>query len=245
MKKYSHFLLALGLSMPVFALAQTATSTTTSTSTTSSATSTSSASTASGSVQTVSSCELMNPQAFVQNTVNQVLGVLTQDQSKIATNFSLVQLDILDQLKPSIGINAMSRFVVPPAIWAAASHKDRAAFNAAFLQFIALLYTEPLRNFSNQTIEVFPTRVSWQTQQTVQINSVIRNPSAGPQADISVSFILIKHGCTWMFVDFVVESMSALNSLQQQIQSIVSDMSNPALSDLTRVIIAHNQTSSS
>jgi ABC-type transporter MlaC component len=168
---------------------------------------------------------------------------LGKDKNKIANNFSAVQEDIQNVLSPKIGIDIMAQFVVPPAIWSAASVSDRSEFNAAFLKFIIGLYSSPLKSFNNQTIEVYPSRVDWTAQKRVQINSVIHNPAAGSAADIPVSFILQKSACSWVFVDFVVDNMSGLANIQAQIQSIFKSMQSPSLSDLTQVIVKHNASS--
>lgn len=186
------------------------------------------------------SCALMDPQVFTQNAVNQVLGVLNNDKSEITSNFPAVQNDIQNVLKPLIGIDAMVGFVVSSNLWSQASPAEQAAFEVAFLQYIIGLYSSPLKKFDQQIIEVYKVRGTWGAPgQNVQINTMIHNPAAGPSADIPVSFILQQNGCTWLFVDFVVDGISAMSNIQQQIQSIVQNMQNPRLSDLTKVIVAH------
>ncbi|MCD8524306.1 MAG: ABC transporter substrate-binding protein [Gammaproteobacteria bacterium] len=189
-------------------------------------------------------CTLTDPQIFTQNAVDQVLKVIESDKSKISSQFSLVKNDIQHVLIPFIGIRVMSQFVVPPKLWAAATESEQSAFNQSFLEFIINLYSSPLKSFSNQTIQVYPSRSSWQTQQRVQINSIIHNPDAGSSnADIPVSFILQKNDCSWQFIDFVVDNISALANIQSQIQSILHNIDNPKLSDLTDVIKKHNASS--
>lgn len=228
MKKCQKLLLLSALLIPSFVFAQATTS---------------NAPKAAAISSSSSSCQLMDPQVFTQNAVNQVLGVLTNDKDKISSDFSTVQGDIQTILSPLIGISVMAQFVVPPAIWSAASSDQQAAFEAAFLHFIIGLYSSPLKTFSSQTIQVYPARVAWATQQNVQINSVIHNPAAGPSADIPVSFILQQNGCSWLFVDFVVDNISALANIQGQIGSILQNMQKPSLSDLTTVIVKHNASS--
>lgn len=186
-------------------------------------------------------CTLTDPQIFTQNAVDQVLKVIESDKNQISSNFSQVKNDIQHVLSPFIGIRVMSQFVVPPKLWASATESEQAAFNQSFLEFIINLYSSPLKSFSNQTIQVYPSRSSWQTQQRVQINSIIHNPDAGSSnADIPVSFILQKNDCSWQFIDFVVDNISALANIQSQIQSILHNIDNPKLSDLTDVITKHN-----
>jgi len=193
---------------------------------------------------TAPSCTLMDPQVFTQNAVDQVLGILAKDKTVIGSNFSVVQQDIQGVLSPIIGIEIMSKFVVPSTIWAAAASSDQLAFEDAFLQFNINLYSTPLKDFANQTIEVYSSRVDWTTQSRVQINSVIHNPAAGPGADIPVSFILQKNGCSWLFIDFVVDNISALANIQQQIQAILQNLQTPGLAALTAVIAKHNASTS-
>jgi phospholipid transport system substrate-binding protein len=231
MKNYKTALILAGLLGPSIVLAQSAASVPATAIVSSTAAST--------------SCKLIDPQVFAQNAVTQVLGVLSQDKSQIGSNFAAVEQDIQTALTPLIGIDIMAQYVVQPGIWSSASATDQAAFKAAFLKFIIGLYSSPLKDFSNQTIEVYPSRVAWANQQNVQINSVIHNPAAGPGADIPVSLILRQQGCSWLFVDFVVDNISALANIQAQVQSILQNMKNPGLKDLTAVIVAHNNATSS
>lgn len=225
MKKHQKILLLSALLMPSFILAQTTADNVAQAAVVSSNT---------------PSCQLMDPQVFTQNAVTQVLAVLTKDKDKMTSDFPTVEKDIQNVLSPLIGISVMAQFVVPPPIWSTASSVEQQAFEVAFLQFIVGLYSSPLKTFTNQTIQVYPSRVVWAKQQNVQINSVIQNPAAGPSADIPVSFILRQKGCSWLFVDFVVDNISALANIQGQIGSILQNMQKPSLSDLTAVVSRHN-----
>lgn len=191
----------------------------------------------------VASCLQQNPQTFVQGTVDQVLNILQADAAEMTSNFPKVQQDIADYLRPLIGIEMMSKFVVPGPLWSSASSTDQLAFQVAFFYYIVNTYSSAFQQYSplQQLIQVFPSR-TWQCGQTnnLQLNLMIVN-SANSAGNIPISFVLMPNGNSWLLIDFIVSNVDAISNIQSQIQG----MNAVTLAALTIAIRNHNASSAS
>ena len=193
------------------------------------------------------------PQAFVQNVVSEVLQILQANpilasgSSPASTNIAAALPQIVTVLSTAIDLKTMSEFLVPPAIWNAASQGDQNAFELALLNFMANLYGSALAAYNPQQYQVIvnPPRGNYANQSRIQINSTIVN-NANSAGNVEVAFILESVGNSWQFLDFSINnSLSVASNVQAQIQSIIqnlqSNSSTPIpLSALTAIIVKHN-----
>lgn len=193
-----------------------------------------------------------DPSMFTQKVVEtQVLSVLNQYKDTLASNPQSAIDQIEKNLKPYINIDLMSTYVIPPDIWNAASAQDKERFENVFFDFIASIYGSAVKNFQNNGFVFRPMRdESWKTASRVMVYSTITNADGTP--GVAVSYVLGYNSDRWMFLDFVVEgSISAIQSIKQQIQSIVQQKQSEnrgkalVLNDITAVIEVHVQKTAS
>ena len=192
---------------------------------------------------TTAACEVVqNPQTFTQDVIdNHVIAVLKQNQESIQSDVNKVQSSVETALKPYIAIRQMCSFAAGP-IFDNAPEEDQLAFEDEFYAFIAKLYGGALSSFTTQTVTVHPSRdEAWKTAQRVQVNSVIKNTDGSP--DIPVQFVLDKTNCSWMFLDFIVENISAMANIQSQLRSLIQNGSS-TLPDLTAILEKKNKETS-
>lgn len=189
-----------------------------------------------------------DPSVFTQQIIEaKVLTVLTQYKDSLKADPQPAIMQIEQNLKPYINISVMSSYVIPPEIWNAASVEDQQRFQNVFFDFIASVYGSAVKSFQNNGFIFRPMRDdNWKTAKRVMVYSTITNADGTP--GIGVSYVLGEYDGRWMFLDFVVEgSISAIQSIKQQIQSIIQQKqaeysSRPLeLNDITTVIEAHVQ----
>jgi len=195
---------------------------------------------------------LQDPSVFTQQIVEtQVLSVLTQYKDTLKTDPQPAIRQIETNLKPYINIAVMSTYVIPPEIWNAASAEDQKRFESVFFDFTASIYGSAVKSFQNNGFVFTPMRdESWKTATRVMVYSTITN--ADGSAGVPVSYVLGQYDGRWMFLDFVVEgSISAIQSIKQQIQSIIQQKQSEnggkpvVLNDITVVIEDHVKKTSS
>jgi ABC-type transporter MlaC component len=197
-------------------------------------------------------CQVPNPSEFTKQVINEkVLSVLNTYKATLKENPQPAIQQIELNLKPYINIALMSTYVVQPAVWKAASPEDQAHFNDVFYDFIGSVYGSAVKSFQNNGFEFMRMRgESWKISERVMVYSTITNPDGSP--GVPVSYVLGRSGCDWKFLDFVVEgSISAVQNIQQQIQSIIQQEQAAnggqavQLSAITKVISDHLQKSAS
>ncbi|MES2204071.1 MAG: ABC transporter substrate-binding protein [Pseudomonadota bacterium] len=196
----------------------------------------------------------VDPKVFVQGIVDQVLTILENNQipasgsTPASTNVAAALPLITQVLSSSIDLPTISTFLVPPAIWQAASTADQKAFELALLGFMAGLYNTALAQYNPVQFSVLVNayRGNYANQPRIQINSTIVN-NTNPAGNVSVAFVLESVGNSWMFLDFSINnSLSVASNVQAQILGIVKNLqannsSPPPLSALTEIIAQHNQ----
>lgn len=185
-------------------------------------------------------CKMSDPVADTKVMVAAILDVLSKDQGAIKGNFLKVEEDISNILSPRIDIARIAAFVAPAVLMKSATPADQLAFQKVLLYFFISSYSTAFSSFnSGVTVTVNPLRAGMEQKETIQINTVVNTDSSGnPNSMIPVALVLTRDpiACQWKYLDFVVDGISGVASVQSQIASIKVK----TLPELTSFIQQHN-----
>lgn len=184
-------------------------------------------------------CKWADPVAETNVMVNQLLEVLRNDQSLINTNFPKVEDDIAQILAPKIDIQKIGAFVAGP-LMNSATEAEKRAFEKELLRFFINSYSTAFRSFTQKVrVIVYPMRPGMDKKDTMQVNTVVVTDESGdPNSMIPVALVVTrdKKECQLKYVDFVVDNVTAVGSVQSQIAALNAQ----SLTALTEKIKQHN-----
>lgn len=185
-------------------------------------------------------CVQQNPSDFTRGVTDSVMKILNDNKALIKTQPMKVQELIEDALKLHIAINDMSRFVVGAKLFDKAKEVKQQEFDEQFFTFISDFLGTSLSSFDHQKIVIYKQRTDdWKTQPRTMVYGAIKDNNGAP--DIPIAFVLKKDVCKYKFLDFLVEGMSVISSLQQQIKAIQRQDDIKSLEQITVILKEKNE----
>lgn len=157
------------------------------------------------------------PLTMLQNTSNQAVAALKQNEATLKSNPRVVYHIINSIIVPHFDLQGMARAVVARDVWMQASPEQRSQFTRAFTTLLVRTYSSALASYQNESIEFLPVRSEGGSR--VQINSQIIRQGAPA---IAVNYRLALIGSNWKIYDFTVEGVSLLESYRTQFADILA-----------------------
>ncbi len=176
-----------------------------------------------------------SPVGMLQSIANAMIANLKAHKTTLKTNPNLVYSLAYKIVVPHADLDEMSKRVLPPSVWNAASVSQRAQFKAEFTTLLVRTYASALADYSDQTVKFFPVRGGYQGKNTVRVDSQIIRTD-GPS--ITVNYKLVSKGAQWKLYDLTVEGISLLESFRSQFADKVSQ--GASMNDLIRDLKQHN-----
>ena len=166
-----------------------------------------------------------SPVTMLENTANQIIASLQQNQSKLKSNHNLVYQAISRYLLPNVDVDGMSRSVLGRAAWMKATSAEKQAFTKEFTQLVIRTYGSPLAEYKGETVKFLPMRAPIDGR-FARVNSVISRPNG---QNIPLSYNLVSKSGQWKIYDLSVEGVSLLQSFRTQFGQVLQ---NSSMSDL-------------
>ena len=166
---------------------------------------------------TVQAAPTGDPVGLLQFIADHMISGLKSHQATLKTKPSIVYNLAYSYVVPYANLNEMSKRVLPPRIWNAASSTQRTQFQKLFTTTVIRTYASALTNYQDQTIRFFPVRGA--LGNTVEVNSQIISSTRSP---INVTYRLVRSSNGWRLYDMSVEGVSMLSSFRAQFADILS-----------------------
>lgn len=158
------------------------------------------------------------PLTMLQNTSDQAVAALKQNEATLKTNPRVVYQIINTIIVPHFDLQGMSRAVVSREAWMQASPEQRTQFTREFSTLLVRTYASALASYRNESVQFLPVRGD-EGGSRAQINSQIVRQGA---PTISVNYRLALVGSNWKVYDFTVEGISLLESYRTQFADILA-----------------------
>jgi len=161
-----------------------------------------------------------NPITLLQNVANNMISQLKNNKATLKTKPEIVYQLAYRYVVPHADIEAMSRRVLPPAVWNGASPAQKAQFKKEFTRLLVRTYASALTSYQDQVVNFYPVRGGYEGVSTVEVRSQIVGSNASP---ITVTYKLMRVGNGWKMFDMSVEGVSMLSSFRSQFSDILAN----------------------
>lgn len=150
------------------------------------------------------------PGMIVQDTVNQVLGILTDDElTEVEKKTSAYKL-----VSQQINFAGMSRRIL--AInWNKSSDNQKQEFEDLFRQILLNTYWQRIKNYDGEKVEYITGMIDgnrFATVDTVVVSDKI---------EIPITYRMELVDDTWMAYDFLIESLSLVTSYRTEYRNVI------------------------
>lgn len=180
---------------------------------------------------------ISSPVDLLQNTSNQLISALQQNQATLRTKPQIVYHIVNQILLPHVDVMSMSSKALGREAWLRASPMQRQAFAQQFVTLLIRTYSSALAQYTNERVNFLPIRGDYTNQPRVQVNSIIVRES-GPS--INLSYRMTRVGGQWMLYDFSVDGVSIIESFRSQ---FVEELQHSGINGLINKLAQHNNQS--
>jgi phospholipid transport system substrate-binding protein len=149
--------------------------------------------------------------AFVQSTIDQVMGILRNASIPLDTKKTDVEQIAYDRFDFAL----ISRLVLARN-WDKFSPQQKSDFIDAFKKHLSATYRDTLNDFKNETIVIANARAEQNGDVTVM--TLVK----GGTGDTKVDYRLRKSDAGWRGIDVIIEGVSLVQNFRAQAQEIVS-----------------------
>lgn len=177
---------------------------------------------------------ISSPLDLLQNTSNQLIATLQQNQATLKTKPQLVYGIVNQVLLPHVDLVSMSRMALGRDAWMQASPAQRQAFTQQFTTLLIRTYSSALAQYTDEKVNFLPLRGNFNLESRVQVNSRIIRDS-GPA--INVSYKLARMGEQWKLYDFSVDGISLVDSFRSQ---FAQELQQAGIDGLVNKLAQHN-----
>lgn len=167
-----------------------------------------------------------SPVVMLENASNNLFKTLSENKLNLKNNPKIIREAVHKHLVPIVDVNGMSRSVIGREAWLKATSEEKKEFSNVFLQLVIRTYSNPLAQYSGETIKFLPIRGG--NDKFVKVNSIITRPNG---QKIPVTYSLVAQNGQWKVYDFSVEGISLLQSFRSQFSQALK---NSNMRDLIR-----------
>lgn len=167
-----------------------------------------------------------SPVTDLENASDNLLNTLKAHKSELKSNPRIIRDAVHKHLVPLVDLQGMSRSVLGREAWQKASSGERKQFAEAFLQLIIRTYSNPLAEYSGETIKFLPANNI--NGKFLKVKSIVSRPNG---QKIPVTYSLVMRNGKWKIYDFSVEGISLLQSFRSQ---FAQALKNSTINDLIR-----------
>jgi len=175
-----------------------------------------------------------DPVGMLKSAANNMISGLKTNKATLKTNPKVVYGLAYKYVVPYADLQTMSKDVLSPQKWNAATPAQRAQFQHEFTTTVIRTYASALTSYEDQTVQFYPVRGGIAGKNTIEVNSQIVSSSHDP---INVSYRLVHVSGGWKLYDMSVEGVDMLESFRAQFADILASGS---MSDLLKSMSQHN-----
>lgn len=154
-------------------------------------------------LQPVQAGEPENPEKFVRETAEAVLGKIDGRRDEIRNDPAVAEGIIEESLLPHVDVDYISRLVLARH-WRSASKEQRQEFQDAFYNFLVKSYSSGLAEFTRDSFKVLPLRGEIDQRRTIVQTEVYRDNGQS----VPVAFTLRWTDEGWKMYDVIIEGIS-------------------------------------
>ena len=159
-----------------------------------------------------------DPVQLLKYIAENMISGLKSHQATLKTKPQTVYSLAYQYVVPYADLNEMSRRVISPQIWNAATPQQRIRFQKQFTTLLIRTYSSALSSYQDQTVKFYPVRGGIGGA-TVEVSSDIISPDSQP---IHVTYRLVRTASGWRLFDMSVEGVSMLESFRSQFTDILA-----------------------
>ncbi|STX51155.1 signal peptide protein, toluene tolerance protein Ttg2D [Legionella busanensis] len=166
-----------------------------------------------------------SPIPMLQDTADQIVTTLKQNKTSLKKNHTIIYQAVERHLLPRVDVNGMARSVLGRQAWSKATPSERSQFTQAFTQLVIRTYSNPLAEYTSETIKFLPIKGSLD-KRFVRVNSIIMRPNG---KNIPLNYSLVAKDGDWKIYDLSVEGVSLLQSFRSQFAQVLQSSNMQAL----------------
>ena len=161
--------------------------------------------------------EEQSPEALVKQVTAEVLDAVKSDKQLAAGDRQKALKLAEEKVLPHIDFDEATRLAVGRA-WAQATPEQKKQLTANFRQMLVRVYSNAIRPYEGQTIQVSPVRMKAGDSEATVHNTFKRASGGKP---IGFDYAMRKTGEGWKIYDIVVEGVSLVLTYRSEFDSIV------------------------
>ena len=182
--------------------------------------------------------EVLQPDALIKNTVQEVLAIVKQDKDIQSGNQQKILELVEAKVLPHFNFTRMTRLAVGKS-WRTATSAQKQALEAEFRNLLVRTYTRAFTVYRDQNVEVKPFKMA-DSATEVTVKTVIVQPGGLPPTQ--VNYDMEKTADGWKVYDFSIEGVSLVTTYRgtfaDQIQQVGID-------GLIKTLLENNQAAAS
>ncbi|WP_131781841.1 MlaC/ttg2D family ABC transporter substrate-binding protein [Legionella gresilensis] len=166
-----------------------------------------------------------SPIPMLQDTADQIVATLKQNKANLKKDHTIIYQAVERHLLPKVDVNGMARSVLGRQAWGKATPAERSQFAQAFTQLVIRTYSNPLAEYTSETIKFLPVKGSLD-KRFIRVNSLIIRPNG---KNIPLNYSLVAKNGDWKIYDLSVEGVSLLQSFRSQFAQVLQSSNMQAL----------------
>ncbi len=176
---------------------------------------------------------ISSPLDLLQNTSNQLISALQQNQATLKTKPHVVYEIVNQILLPHVDLINMSSRALGRDTWLRATPVQKQAFTQQFTILLIRTYASALAQYTDEKVNFLPLRGGFNGQRVQIDTNIIRD--SGPA--INVSYRLMRVNDQWKLYDFSVDGISLIQSFRSQ---FAEELQQRGMDGLIQELAQHN-----
>jgi len=177
--------------------------------------------------------EMVEPDALIKNTAQEVLEIVRQDQDIRAGNQKKI-LELVDaKVLPHFNFTRMTQLAVGKS-WRKATPEQKQVLVTEFRNLLVRTYTKAFTVYKDQTIDVKPFKMPAGANE-VTVKTVIVKPGSQP---IPVDYDMEKTSDAWKVYDLSIEGVSLVTSYRG---TFAEQVQQGGIDGLIKTLVDKNQ----
>ncbi len=166
-----------------------------------------------------------SPVPMLKQVAQDILANLKNNKSQLKQNPEVIRSAVRKYLLPIVDTKGMARSVLGRQAWNKATPSERERFIHSFTKLVIRTYSNPLAEYTDETIQFLPLRGSV-TGRFIRVNSVIKRSNG---QNVPLSYSLVAKNGGWKIYDLSVEGVSLLQSFRSQFSQALQSSSMKSL----------------
>ncbi len=182
--------------------------------------------------------EVLQPDALIRSTVQDVLAIVKQDKDIQSGNQKKILELVEAKVLPHFNFTRMTRLAVGKS-WRSATPAQKQALEAEFRNLLVRTYTKAFTVYRDQNVEVKPFKMA-DSATEVTVKTVIVQPGGSPPTP--VNYDMEKTADGWKVYDLSIEGVSLVTSYRG---TFADQIQQAGIDGLIKTMLEKNQAAAS